>query len=88
MRNNKTQCQIQVPSRFAMYSLRRTVQALLVQMESIQTLIIKLEEKDMGHDAHKNQSMARVYMTAALMELDKMLLAEEKEIMREYTWKT
>lgn len=58
------------------YSLNRIGGAIIRLLGKAILTIQKLEERELSYEAKQAQSMARVYVTAACLELEKMIKAE------------
>ena len=58
------------------HAMQRISQALINKTTDLLISVTDLENKELSYDGHKHQNMARVYMTAAIMEIEKMMLAE------------
>lgn len=58
------------------YSLNRISQSIIHLLGKATLSIQHLEKRELSYEGQKAQSMARVYVTAACLELEKMIKAE------------
>lgn len=65
------------------YAAQRLTQAIVQRLTKALDSLEQINKRALPHQAEKPCSMARLYIIAALMELEKMSLAQENHIMRQ-----
>lgn len=62
------------------YAIERIAKACISSLCRILQSINALQNRSLCHDAIKSQNMARIYATASILELEKMVDAQKKYI--------
>ncbi len=65
------------------YAVKRLSQAMIKRLSKELISLEAFDKRSLVHEAEKSYSMARLYLIASLMELEKMSLAQERHIMRQ-----
>ena len=66
-------------NRLEFYSLKRISENLIENVGSKLFSVMNLEKYNMSYEAKKHHDMARIYLTACSLELEKMITAQRKE---------